>query len=80
MYDIAQCEITCSTFFLVDNEGYLRKPNKSQLGIELLKLCPEIDSKGPETLPHTNVCITDFYGFGENSLIEETTATCQVIW
>ena len=58
--EILQYEITSSAFFLVDNEGYLRKPNKSQLGIELLKLCPEIDSKGPETLPHTNVCIIDF--------------------
>ena len=58
--EILQYEITFSAFFLVDNEGYLRKPSKSQLGIELLKLCPEIDSKGPETLPHTNVCIIDF--------------------
>ena len=38
------------------------QPNKSQLGIELLKLCPEIDSKGPETLPHTNVGIIHFMG------------------
>lgn len=58
--EILRHEITSSAFFLVDNEGYLRKPNKSQLGTELLKLCPGIDPKGPETLPRTNVCIIDF--------------------
>ena len=68
--EILQYEIT-STFFLVDNEGYLRKPNKSQLGIELLKLWPEIDSKGPETLPHTNVCIIDFMALIRTVLLKK---------
>ena len=36
-------EVTNSAFFLVDNDGYLRKSVKSQLGTELLKLCPLID-------------------------------------
>ena len=58
--EILQYEITSSTFFLVDNERYLRKPNKSQLATELLKLCPRIDPKGPDTLPSTSVCIIDF--------------------
>ena len=58
--EILQYEITSSAFFLVDNEAYLRKPNKSQLATELLKLCPGIDPKGPDTLPSTSVCIIDF--------------------
>jgi len=32
-------EITNSAFFLMDEDGYLRKSVKSQLGTELLKLC-----------------------------------------
>ena len=33
---------------------------KSQLGNELLKLCPLIDEKGPETYPQTHAIIIDF--------------------
>ena len=40
--------------------GYLRKSVKSQLGTELLKLCPLIDKKGPETPPQTHAIVIDF--------------------
>ncbi|KAF3833313.1 hypothetical protein F7725_026978 [Dissostichus mawsoni] len=53
-------EITNSAFFLVDKDGYLRKSAKSQLGAELLKLCPLIDKKGPQTSPKTHAAIIDF--------------------
>ena len=33
---------------------------KSQLGTELLKLCPLVDKKGPETFPQTHAIIIDF--------------------
>ena len=33
---------------------------KSQLGTELLKLCPLVDKKGPETSPQTHAIIIDF--------------------
>ncbi|KAJ4939550.1 hypothetical protein JOQ06_028998, partial [Pogonophryne albipinna] len=58
--ELLQHEITNSAFFLVDKDGYLRKSAKSQLGTELLKLCPLIDKKGPETSPQTHAIIIDF--------------------
>lgn len=45
--ELLQHEITNSAFFLIDKDGYLRKSAKSQLEIELLKLHPLIDKKGP---------------------------------
>ena len=48
---LLQHEITNSAFFLVDRDGYLRKSAKSQLMTKLLKLCPLIDRKRPETSP-----------------------------
>ncbi len=33
---------------------------KSQLGTELLKLCPLVDKKGPETSPQTHAIVIDF--------------------
>ena len=53
-------EITSSAFFLVDKDGCVKKTAKSQLGTELLKLCPEIDAKGPTTAPPTKAYIIDF--------------------
>ena len=53
-------EVTSSTFFLVDKDGYVKKSVKSQLAMELLKLCPEIDAKGPTTPPPTKANIIDF--------------------
>ena len=53
-------EITRSAFFLVDKDGYVKKSVKSQLTTELLKLCPEIDAKGPTTPPPTKAYIIDF--------------------
>ena len=53
-------EITSSAFFLVDNDGFLRKSTKSQLGSELLKLCPLINPREQETAPSTNACIIAF--------------------
>ena len=53
-------EITSSAFFLVDKDGCVKKSVKSQLGTELLKLCPEIDAKGPTTAPPTKAYIIDF--------------------
>ena len=38
----------------------MRKSVKSQLGTELLKLCPLIDKKGPETSPQTHAIVIDF--------------------
>ena len=58
--ELLQHEITNSAFFLVDKDGYLRKSAKSQLGTELLKLCPQIDIKGPVTPPQTHAIIIDF--------------------
>ncbi|KAF3844347.1 hypothetical protein F7725_017651, partial [Dissostichus mawsoni] len=58
--ELLQHEITNSAFFLVDKDGYLRKSAKSQLGAELLKLCPLIDKKGPQTSPKTHAAIIDF--------------------
>ncbi|CAB3989604.1 Hypothetical predicted protein, partial [Paramuricea clavata] len=52
-------EITSSAFFLVDKDGFLRKSTKSQLGSELLKLCPQINPKEQETTPSTNTYIID---------------------
>ena len=53
-------EIASSAFFLVDKDGFLRKSTKSQLGSELLKLCPQINPKEQETTPSTNAYIIDF--------------------
>ena len=53
-------EITSSAFFLVDKDGFLKKSTKSQLGSELLKLCPEINPKEQDTGPSTNAYIIDF--------------------
>ncbi len=58
--ELLQHEITNSAFFLVDKDGYLRKSLKSQLGTELLTLCPLVDKKGPETSPQTHAIIIDF--------------------
>ena len=58
--ELLQHEITNSAFFLIDHDGYLRKSVKSQLGTELLKLCPLVDKKGPETSPQTHAIIIDF--------------------
>ena len=58
--ELLQHEITNSAFFLIDENGYLRKSVKSQLGTELLKLCPLIDKKGPETPPRTHAIVIDF--------------------
>ena len=38
----------------------LGKSVKSQLGTELLKLCPLVDKKGPETSPQTHAIVIDF--------------------
>ena len=61
--ELLQHEITNSAFFLVDKDGYLRKSVKSQLRNELLKLCPQIDKKGPETTPKAHAIIIDFMAF-----------------
>ncbi len=66
--ELLQHEITNLAFFLVDKEGYLRKSVKSQLGIELLKLCPEIDKKGPKTAPRTHAAVIDFMALVRTSL------------
>ena len=58
--ELLQHEITNSAFFLMDEDGYLRKSVKSQLGTVLLKLCPLIDKKGPETSPKTHAIVIDF--------------------
>ena len=58
--ELLQHEITNSALFLMDENGYLRKSVKSQLGTELLKLCPLIDKKGLETPPHTHTIVIDF--------------------
>ncbi len=58
--ELLQHEITNSAFFLVDEDGYLKKSAKSQLGTELLKLCPLIDKKGPENSPQTHAIVIDF--------------------
>ena len=58
--ELLQHEITNSAFFLMDEDGYLRKNVKSQLGTELLKLCPVIDKKGSETPPQTHAIVIDF--------------------
>ena len=50
--ELLKHEITNSAFFLVDEDGYLRKSTKSQLGTELLKLCPLIDKKKGQKPPH----------------------------
>lgn len=60
MDELLQHEITNSSFFLVDKDGYLRKSVKSQLGTELLKLCPLVDKRGPETSPPTHAMVIDF--------------------
>ena len=49
--ELLQHEITNSAFFLMDENGYLRKSIKSQLGTEMLKICPLINKKGQKT-PH----------------------------
>ena len=61
--ELLQHEITNSAFFLIDKDGYLRKSVKSQLGTELLKLCPLVEKKGPETSPHTHAIVIDFMAF-----------------
>ena len=53
-------EITRSGFFLVDKDGYVKKSVKSQLGTELLKLCPDVDPKELTTPPPTKAHIIDF--------------------
>ena len=58
--ELLQHEITNSAFFLMYENGYLRKNVKSQLGTELLKMCPLIDKKGPETPPQTHAIVIDF--------------------
>ena len=45
---------------LVDIDGYLRKSVKSQLETELLKLCPLVDKRGPETSPPTQAMVIDY--------------------
>ena len=55
-----ECHWGFTVDFLVDKDGYLRKSVKSQLGTELLKLCPLIDKKGPETSPQTHAIIIYF--------------------
>ena len=45
---------------MVDKDGYVKKSVKCQMGMELLKLCPEIDAKGPITPPPTKAYIIDF--------------------
>ena len=58
--ELLRHELTSSAFFLVNQDGYLRKSVKSQLGTELLKLCPEINPSGPKESPPTNAFIIDF--------------------
>ena len=53
-------EITSSAFFLIDKDGCVKKGVKLQLGMELLKLCPEMDAKGPETPLPTKAYVVDF--------------------
>ena len=53
-------KLTSSAFFLVNQDGYLKKSVKSQLGTELLKLCPEINPSGSEESPLTNAFIINF--------------------
>lgn len=60
MDELLQHELTNSAFFLVDRDGFLRKSVKSQLGTELLKLCPLVDKRGPETSPPTHAMVIDF--------------------
>ena len=64
--ELLQHEITNSAFFLIDKVGYLRKSVKSQLGTELLKLCPLIDKKGQETSPQTHAIVIDFMALVRN--------------
>ena len=45
---------------MVDKDGYVKKSVKSQLGTELLKLCPDVDPNGPTTSPPTQAYIIDF--------------------
>ena len=53
-------EITRSAFFLVDKDGYVKKSIKSEVGTELLKLCPDVDPKELTTPPPTKACVIDF--------------------
>jgi len=55
MNELLQHEVTKSLFFLVDKDGYSNNSVKLQLGTELLKLCPLVDKRGPETSPPTHV-------------------------
>ena len=55
--ELFQHEISNSAFFLMD---YLRKSVKSEIVIELLKLCSLIDRKVPETPPQTHAIVHDF--------------------
>ena len=58
--ELLQHEVTKSALFLVDKDGYLRKSAKSQLGTELLKLCPHIDKKSLTTAPRAHAIVIDF--------------------
>ena len=57
--ELLQHEITKSAFFLVNKDDYLKKSVNSQLRTELLKLCPLVDKKGPETSPQTYAIVID---------------------
>ena len=57
--ELLQHGITNSAFIL-DNDGYLRKSFKSQLGTELLKLYPLIDKKWSDIFPQTHAIVNDF--------------------
>ena len=63
----------------MDENGYLRKSVKSQLGTELLKLCPPIDKKGPETPPQIHAIIIDFIALILTLEKSQTSSSCQDI-
>ena len=70
--ELLKHEITNSAFFLVDEDGYLRKSTKSQLGTELLKLCPLIDKKKRARNLPTNPCHHyRLHGLGEKGPLKE---------
>ena len=47
----------------MDKQGYLKKSQKSTLGISLLEKCPSIDTTAPKTMPTTHAAIIDFMAF-----------------
>ncbi|KAF3844532.1 hypothetical protein F7725_007695 [Dissostichus mawsoni] len=77
--ELLQHEITNSAFFLVDKDGYLRKSAKSQLGAELLKLCPLIDKKRATNLPKNPCRHYRLHGLGAKGPLKEASSASQDI-